>query len=270
MLRSLLLATTRMYAPADAAGGAADPADDADLSLDDAPADDNAPDDGGDAGDESSDDNQDDPPAAAATDGPPDPGTKGRAGDTIRSLRARAQENDRRAREAERRAEEAERRLTRETAPAQPRRETPAEYEARLALMTPEQRMETRTNDALRRLEEANAITAFQTMDAVDKSNFDNMIQSSRLHKRFAQDVENELARIRSQGGNVPRQALLYWAVGKALVEKEQRTGDATKNRAQRRVDAATARAVNGRGDVGSARRGDSRSLEQRLENVPL
>lgn len=214
------------------------------------------------------------PPLAADAGTQPagDEPRRSRAGEAIRSLRARAQETERRAQEAERRADEAERRARDYEARQRPQ-QTAVDPEAErryLESLPPEQQVDYKLNKALERFQTVQQAQSFRQMDMLDKTQFDAECRYDPLARKYANEVEKELTRIRNEGGNVPREAVLNYVLGRALREK-QRLGSGTRAAAgERRVRAAATRPTNARGDVASDRGRASESLEKRLENVPL
>src|SRR5215471_7437594 len=206
----------------------------------------------------------DTPPAAAAAPARKPASTK------FSALRSRAQDSERRAREAERRADDAERRAREfemRVHPPQPA-ETPEQERARLEMMTPEERADYRVNKAINRFQNEAAVSNFHNQDRMDRSTFDAECRVNPLARRFSDEVERELVKIRSEGGNVPRQAVLFYVMGRALYDKESKTRDKRTITAQKHVRSAQARSGNSRGDISGGRSSGGKSLEDRLDGM--
>lgn len=194
----------------------------------------------------------------------------GRSSETIRTLRARAQEAERLAGEANRRAEETSRRLQDIERQTQRQQElTPAQEDALLAEMSAEQRADYRVNKALEQFRQTQAVESFRNLELTDRQSFTLLRKTDTLADRYADEVERELQKIRADGGNVPREAVLNYVVGRALRNKQAQTAGRRTSEAQTRIRRQTTRPGNSRSDTGAARRGAT-SLEQRLENVPI
>jgi hypothetical protein len=267
MLRSLRLRLLSDICRAPENEGGASPTDDLELDPVDTETD---PEDDEDVTDPAGEPEEGAAAAGGAQQREPDAEPRGRAGDTIRSLRARAQEAERRAQEADRRAEDNERRVRDFEARQRPAQQVDPQEEARLLeAMTPDQRADYKVNKALERFQQASAVQNFQTMDRIDTQAFQQECAANPLARKYAAEVDRELTKIRSEGGNVPRQAVLFYVLGRALVDKQRSTADKRASGAQDRIRRQTTRPTNSRGDVGGNRRGAA-SLEQRLENVPI
>lgn len=198
-------------------------------------------------------------------DGEPPVRGGGRANETIRSLRSRLQETERRLNE-----------LATGRPPAQQQRmETPQEREARLALLDPFDRMQTELRETQELMLAQNRQTAFQLADQTDKATFDALAQSDPLYKKWAPRVETELQNLRRNNQNVSRKDLLYYLVGKQALEGRNSSGARQQRRAaQQRVNNQRTRPANGRSDAGTRQqaqgRNDAERRERRLEDMPL
>ena len=242
--------------------------DDLDLEQDNN-ADDQADDDLDDAGDDEPGDEDLDVDASADDDEPePEPQPRGRRD---RRVAAALAERDRLRRENEE--------LRRAAQPQQSfqpqQRETPQQREARLAALPPEQRILTELNEM--RAEQAyhQQLTTFRANDYADKAAFDALAASDPRARRYAQEVERQLAQLRLQGQNVDRKTLLKYIVGEAVFANPARKS--TKNNRQRqganeRVERERVNPPrNPRGDRGSARGEPERAARaKRLRNMQI
>jgi len=145
--------------------------------------------------------------------------------------------------------------------------ETPEQEAQRLALMTPEERLEYRLDKAERRNQQNMQAIMFQTQDTADKAAFAALCASDPLAKRYADAVESELVSIRSKGQNVTREALLTFLVGKEVRAKGGAAKRKQQGEGQRRIERQTVRGGNSKGDSQPNKRGEQ-SLEDKLANV--
>jgi hypothetical protein len=175
----------------------------------------------------------------------------------------RAREEDRR--EFERRLSEVQQQVN---APRQ-RQETPEEREARIALMTPEERTDFRIREIERRHQEDLQRLAFQTAEATDQAAFNATIRANPNLQRYAASVESELAKLRQRGLNLPREQVLDWVIGQQA-RARMGQGSRQQNSAKNRVAKQTVRPVNGGGDVAAQRGKRGQSLRERLEGVEI
>ena len=188
---------------------------------------------------------------------------RSRAAARIEKLSTSAREATERAAAAETKARDLEARLARLEQP----RETPEQVQQRMALMTPEERLEYKLDQAERRNQQNMQAMAFQMNDGNDKAAFTALRARDSVADRYADRVEAELTRLRTQGQNVSREALLDYMVGKDIRAK----GGAAKSKQQkdgeRRISRQTAAPGNSRGDSAPAKRGE-KSLEDKLADV--
>lgn len=150
--------------------------------------------------------------------------------------------------------------------------ETPAQRAERLALLSPEERMEERVSEALRVHDQRSQQLTSQLMDQSDRASFDARTAANPLFKKIATDVERELAALRARGENLPRETIATYLIGQRVLAQQGKA----KPGAQQRRRAQEARPVNGRGDVSGDRRerrsgGDSAAdIERRFGDVPI
>lgn len=145
--------------------------------------------------------------------------------------------------------------------------ENPADEAARLALMSPEERINYRLDQAERRNQQATAQMQFQLQENADRSGFAALCASDPLAARLASKVEAKLSEIRAQGQNVSREALLDFLIGQEVRQKQTKAGAQQRRTAQQQVTRQQVRPGASRGDAAAPRRG-GQSLEDRLANV--
>jgi hypothetical protein len=219
------------------------------------------------AGDENEDDEPDDEPE---DDDEPERRSASRQQDR------RPQRRDDRIHALTTRNADLERRIneltTRVNQPPAQTRETPEQRAARLALMQPEDRIREELRESTEAHNGQMRAIQFQLQDTSDRASFDAKVGRSKLHARWADKVEEEYRKQQSGGMFVPREAIMYFLIGKAAVAAAEDPGNRQERRAAAsRVRRQTTRPSNSRSD--RAPSGDSRrsaSLEKRLENVQL
>ena len=149
----------------------------------------------------------------------------------------------------------------------QAQQESPDQVAQRLALMTPEERLEYKLDQAERRNSQTMANMQFQMQDAGDKSAFLALCASDATAARYTEKVEAELSRLRSQGQNVSREALFTYMLGKDIRSKSGAARAKQGKDGERRIARQKVAPGNSRGDRQPERRGE-KSLEERLANV--
>ena len=152
----------------------------------------------------------------------------------------------------------------------QPPAETPEQEQARLALMEPDQRVQYTLDKALRTQAQQFSRMQAQMSDQTDKSTFMALAAPDSLLKSVAQEVEQELARVRSMGQNVDREALANYLLGKRLRERSPKAAAAQRRAGERNIQRQQARPGAGRSDQGSDRGDERRNAlrRSRLEDV--
>lgn len=194
------------------------------------------------------------------------PGRRERA---VISARKRAQVAERKVEELERQLEE-----NRRTAPQQThqqRQESPEEEAAKIALMTPEERMQYTLDKGLKNVERIAQQAAFNAAEAADKSAYIALASTDKLARKFAPEVEKVFNERKAKGQYVDRVTILNYLIG----VKAREAASSGKPRQQRR---AAEREINrqrldtsgGRSDISSERKRGGKTLEQRLEGVKI
>jgi hypothetical protein len=162
------------------------------------------------------------------------------------------------AAELRRKLEEVERRQT-APAPIDPRIEA-----ERLAMMTPEERMDYRLEQAERRHQQQLAQIQFQTLDQMDRSEFQAQIANNPKLARWADEVEAELAKLRAQGQNVKRSVMASYIIGQKVLKQDPKATAKQKAAGQARIAAQKTSPGSSKGDASRGARG-GKSLEDRL-----
>jgi hypothetical protein len=170
--------------------------------------------------------------------------------------------------ETHRQLEEMRRENQRREAPAQEREPTREE----MALWTPEQRMDYRLERSERNFSRMMQQTQHQAADLADKTAFDAMCQTNPRYRKYAGEVEQRLATLRSQGQTAPRDAILRYVIG----EKVLASNGSPQRQRQRQQGAERVRRQQGsaaapRSDAGTGGRqklSDAEARAKRLENV--
>ncbi len=253
------------------------PQDDAELDLTDDELDqepDNQPteDDADTAG--GADENDDDGDETIAIDEvgskpPPEPRQPAsRSGRQISALR------ESRRRDAEEmaamRREMAELRQSRQQAPVV--QEDPRVEQERLALMSPEERMEYRLDKSLRAHQQQTSAMVFNMQTQQDKVAWDARAAGDKLRSKLAADVEREYQACIARGQYLPRENIYIYLVGQRFIANRGK-GD---GKAARRVERERVRPASGRGDVQPERRaargatGSTSDFERRFSDIPI
>lgn len=159
--------------------------------------------------------------------------------------------------------------LRRNPPQAQQPQETPEQEQAKLALMSPEERQDYKLDKALGRHERNNQALAFQLMDQSDRVAFEGHAAVNPLARKLGPEVERRLAALRQSGGNATRDVVFTYLLG-----EKARAQLAKKNpKAGERVRQQRTEPVRARGDVTPDRRrqdGSVAAMERRLENQQI
>jgi hypothetical protein len=189
-----------------------------------------------------------------------------------------ANENERLRRELEE-----TRRAPRQDATQQPpaqRRETQQEFEARIALLPPDERMEQRhirweQTQEERYAQQQQQTAAQQIQQAVerDRASYELEAKTDQRMARFADRVEQEFQKRLRQGQPVARKDLFYWLVGQQVAGVNGKGLQRQRQAAQQRVDRQTVRPARAGSDVQPGRRGqltEAQARARRLENMQI
>ncbi len=191
---------------------------------------------------------------------------RNRANETIRELRARAQENEERVRTFERELMEikAERQ-------ARQQQEDPNREAERLALMTPEERADYKLNNVVNALRREQALTAFKVQDESDKARFDAKAAADKVYAKYADRVEQaRLKYMREQNTVIPREELLKHMVGEDVLKNRGRNTAKATQQGRQNIQRQQAPLANGKGNTQANRRGAQDTPAKRLEGVQI
>ena len=170
--------------------------------------------------------------------------------------------------------------LERSTRPAQPtgpvgqREETEADFQARIANLPPDERMEARHIRWQREQDQRNFTTQLQAAELADRTAYDAKMSSDGRYARWKDRVEEEAAKLRQVGQYAPRENILAYLIGKHVLSSQGTKGTKkARDAATRRVERQTVRPANAGSDVRPQRRGQLSEREaraRRLEGVQL
>ncbi len=218
--------------------------------------------------------NQDDAEDAGhAGEGPDDEGgqeevapRRNRANETIRELRARAQENEERIRTFERELMEIKAREQ-----ARQQAEDPNREAERLELMTPDERADYKLNNALNTIRREQALTTFRVQDEADKARFDAKATADKVYAKYAERVEQaRLKYMREQNTVIPREELLKHMVGDDVLRNRGRNTAKQTAQGRQNIQRQQAPLANGKGNAQGNRRGAQDTPAKRLEGVQI
>ncbi len=218
------------------------------------------------------DEDDGEPGGAGATRDSVEDRPRGRASDTIRSLRQSRQQAEREAREAR---EEADRLRQQLTAPRQPTAAEIAAEQERIALMSPEERMgyqltqtQQHFNNQLQRLQ-------FQQADHADRLEFQQLCRDMPAIAKLKDKVEAALAKERTAGRpGAPRHLIAKLLLGESVLERASRATGTQRAKGAAARERETTRPGVGRSDVipqrGRTGGNEAAARAKRLENVKI
>jgi hypothetical protein len=162
----------------------------------------------------------------------------------------------------------AERSSTTQRQDVQPR-ETAVQREQRRALMSIDERVAEDLAEMRNEVRGTLSHTQMSLSDQADKSAFDAQYRGTALGRKYADRVEEELVKMRTRGGNAPRESILDYLFGKD--QRMRFLGKGERAAAGERVRRQTTRPGNPGSDTQLNRRqARGTSLEDRLANQPL
>lgn len=153
----------------------------------------------------------------------------------------------------------------------QAQQEQQRDEEARLALMSPEERMNYRLERTIAHSNQQTHQVLSSVQDQADQTAFRALLKEKPHYAKLQIEVEKRTKALRDKGTPLPREAVLMFLVGEAAVK----SADAPRKRTQskERLQQQETRPSAGRGDVRGDRRqagGTASALERRLANVRL
>jgi hypothetical protein len=166
------------------------------------------------------------------------------------------------------RREMAELRQARQQAP--PPQEDPRVENERLALMSPEERMEYRLDKSLRAHQQQTSAMVFNMQQTQDKASWDTRASGDKLRSKLAADVEREYQACIARGQYLPRENIYTYLVGQRFLSSRGKNPTS-----QKRVERERVRPASGRGDVAQERRaarssGTTVDFERRYGDVQI
>lgn len=186
---------------------------------------------------------------------------RGRASDTIRTLRSRAQEAERRAADLERRmaAFEGRQQLPDPRAVQQAAAEEERQFRESLVGLMPEEISLKVAERTERRIMAQLAQTQVQGFDRNDRRDFEQEAARSRFAQSKSQEVEQVLTQMRNQGiYQFGRLDILDFLAGRDQRLKREQTTQQQRRQGARNVDRQTVRPASGRGEGGGGNRRQS------------
>lgn len=195
------------------------------------------------------------------------------ASEVIRENKRARQESDRKADEALRRAEAAERRAEAAERTANERRATESKEarEARLAVMSPEERFEVlRQEDREAHTQELNSVK-FQIWDSTDKAEFRQLVREDPLVAKVQEKVEAKYAELQRSGRPVSREILADIEVGKMMRASQKSAGTKQRRKAEegvRRETVKSKQVTRSESAPNRARRGQENTREARAKRL--
>ena len=134
--------------------------------------------------------------------------------------------------------------------PAQPREESEEEFQARLSLLSTEERIEARLARSERKHQQELQQLRIQSWDAADRSAYDARAVVDTRYDKY----KNEVEAFRQQHGlNIPRQAALEIILGRKVLENRGKVG-AAREQGQRNIQRQQARTTPAASDRGAQR----------------
>lgn len=189
-----------------------------------------------------------------------------RAEKRFQTLSRTAREASERATRAEQEAAALRRQF--EQTQARSQQDDPEREAARLALMTPEERLEYKLDLAERRNQQNVQTLQAQMMDQSDRAGYLAKAAADPRYAKYANEVEERLGRMRAQGQNVPREALLFFIIGENAVKNGAKSTAKAKQAAALGAKRQVASPTNGKGDTAPQRGKTGDTPAKRLENM--
>jgi hypothetical protein len=219
------------------------------------------------------DDNEDEPNEGAEGDeeGGGEPGPQSRGGNQFSRLRETNRELARRDAENTRRLAELEEQVRRGPQHFQPQ-ETPQQREARLSLLSPDERYQTEMREFTQGMQQQMQQLRQQTAAQSDRAHFASIAARNRVAQRYADEVEKRFGDFQRQGVYVERHVILKNLLGEKVLAQAEK-GEKKRPAENRRRQAA--RPQRGASDAPSNRRGraepgSAADYEERFGDVPI
>lgn len=195
----------------------------------------------------------------------------------IRALRERQKAAEEEVRRLRQQNEQMLARFAQPQAPTDPyRQQLEAQQELdRVMQMQPHEMAQYYADKSARSVRQEMANTNVRTADQLDRMLFEQIVARDGTAKRYAARVEEQLASLRSQGMNFPREVILNNLVGQEVRERAAKAIDRQARGGRQRIAAQTTRAGSPRSNVpaqrGGRRADDSdEALIARLKSVTV
>lgn len=241
--------------------------------LDVDPEDDEKVDDPAGEGDQD-DDNEDDPDEGAEDDdgGGDEPGPQSRGGNQFSRLRETNRELARRDVENTRRLAELEEQVRRGPPQHFQPQETPQQREARLSLLSPDERYQTEMREFTSGMQQQMHQLRQQSAADADRAHFASITSSNKVAKRFEAEVDKRFRDFQLKGVYVERHVILKNLLGERVLAQADK-GEKKRPAENRRRQAA--RPQRGASDALSNRRGrgepgSAADYEERYGDIPI
>ena len=177
------------------------------------------------------------------------------------------------AAEAKRRVEDLERELAteRQSKNQVSQQEHQRRRDEHLATLTGDQRTEFLLNEMRFQQKQETDRIRFESYDAQDKAAFAAIAAKSPAIRGLEAEVEERLALLRKDGGNIAREAVAKFLLGEKAMAKATRANNVGSKRAAAGRERSVTRPTSGRGDVAATRsRQGTGKLEDRLRDVKI
>lgn len=152
--------------------------------------------------------------------------------------------------------------------------ETDEQFNARLQLMPPDERVEARLARSELKAEHRAQALHNQTVMQSDQATWNASLPTSDRRRRWATRVEEKHQEFMRNGQWVPRVAVYRYLLGEYMdSDAGEKQGKRRTEQGRRRVEAQTVRPASPRGDVDRSTRGrqtEQQARARRLENVQL
>ena len=130
----------------------------------------------------------------------------------------------------------------------QPQGENDAQFEARVALLDPEDRWNAKFQRAQQRNNQQIALATFAAADRADKAAFDSKAAHDPIYRKYAQEVEQVLQIERRKGRDFDRETVLDFVRGRSARMRQAKPAPG-QERGRETVRPPQTRTTGGRGD---------------------
>lgn len=176
------------------------------------------------------------------------------------------------ARAAEERAARAERQVQEflQNQRQQQQQTDPRLEQERLALMTPEERIEYRFQQSEERHRRETAAMEARMADQADQTRYQARAANNPIYAKYADEVETAHQDLRSKGQFVAREAILKFKLGEKMLERALTAAPKQRKQGKQNIERQRTRPVSGRQDVAADRRRQGDTPASRLDGVSI